>query len=611
MGAVSLWVAGTEVAKDDREGLEWSSVSPGGDDTLSVLIKCTSSLFTTLGGLPEEWALVEVRSATADILWTGFLGKPELKIEFGSFVGFRINALGFQYAALVHPFKVHRVYGPASLGDTSTTKTITTSIIDAIDHARTLVPQIIGTSYDSFVGINFEEDTESFFGKTANIVWDTVNNFVSYLGNYLHWHVYSIAGVVSLEFRSHSGNPDMWEAGRAKDMSLEFDAREVVWECTVAWGGEQLYTETAAVPALSAGVGHTQSKVLNLESEVKTQQQADQIAASVVTKLNVHRITGGSITIDGPIIGDAFMDLYPEYIRAGKAILVTIPAAADPYHTVDEGGVIDGIMYIRRCSYSEDSCEARLSPSVLTDEARSLRMLPYQGPWMSWATSFGVFNVPPRIDRLNFIGSTPDPNRNPNLTPIVGSMIPTGYKTDGDHDFGETGVMLDPRSQPKNVVTANYSITGLITSAGPPIVYATIKDEDFAIFQAVPEMVVERIQLLGDVSGSITIRFDKFTRLSETTTTNFLAPVSLTAAQFGETIIASSDPAPGDPETRKLFRTGDWIIINIDGDATSIKKLGIAILGRKISESYAPPTQGPTWVKRPASPSWPHLKGWS
>ena len=61
----------------------------------------------------------------------------------------------------------------------------------------------------------------------------------------------------------------------------------------------------------------------------------------------------------------------------------------------------------------------------------------------------------------------------------------------------------------------------------------------------------------------------------------------------------------------KTFRTGDLIIINVIAPApTNVKKLAVGIFGRKIWESHMPPTQGPNWVNRPASPSWPHDTGW-
>lgn len=572
-------------------------------------VDCKSSFFTDLGGLPEQRRNVEVRSEFGDILWTGWVAKPIIKVARGVFQGFHLEADGYQYAGMTEPFEVHQVYGPASLGDTSTAKLVTSNILEAMDHARAQLAGAITNTRFPMDSINFEEDTDSFFRRTAVDVWNTCNNELGYIGNPLFWQVYSIDNVVTLEFLPHSGGPDYFEQGRAKDMALEFDANEVIWRCAVDFGGEQLYAATVP-PTIATST--TQSKVVSLETEIRRMTQARQVAESIVAKLSPVRITGGHITIDQPINTAGCSNMPPSWLRSGRVIIVSIPVDAEPYNTYDTGGGIDGLMYIRSCAFDEDSCTTTLSASPYTDNAKAARVLPFQStPGLTWGAEFGIFNPPPKMDKIPFVGSTPDPNRNPDLTPIIGSMIPTGYRTDGQHDFGPTGAVFDPKEVPKEVVTANYWITGLITAAGPPPVYATIPIEQNAVIQAVPEMVVERIELLGDVIGSITLRFDKFIQATQTTTANYLAPVTLSSQRFSQTVILSSDPALGDPDNRKQFRTGDFIIIHVDVAAVNLTKLAIAIFGRKIWESFMPPTQGPNWVKRPASPSYPQSAGWA
>lgn len=613
MGQVRLYVDDIEIPKDDREGLTWSSTAPGGDDTLSVLVKCDSDFFDD--GLPLQRVHVEVRSADTDeILWVGWLRKPRIQLERGSFVGLRLEAEGYQYSGLVEPFEEHVVYGPPSVGSTSVDKVNTSDIVDAIDHARTQkTPLIVNTHYMD-PGFNLDEDSESFFGRTAVDVWNTMQSLMGYISNPLDWQVYAVDNQVTLQFFPHGGTPDYFEDGTSESADLEFDANDIIWRCAVAFGGEQNYVAPASPVTPAIATPYTQGKVINLEAEAKSLFQVTQVAEAVVSQLNRVRITGGTITIDGPIRAVACADLGPEFLRAGRMIDVVIPATAAPYHTdqPEVGGEISGFMYIRRCSFSEDDCKATLSPSPYTEEGKALRMLPFQStPGLTWGIAFGTFNPPPRTEKLPYVGSTPDPARvNPNLTPIVGSMIPTGYKTDSQHDFGPTGGIYDPKSIPKNVVTANYNVEGLITDPGPPIVRDVLRDEDNVLRVMIPEMVVERIALLGDVSGSITVRFHKFARDTETTSTNFIGPASLSSEIYNETVVASADPDPGDPDTRKIFHQGDWCIVDIDGDATNITKLGIGFIGRKISESYAPPTQGPTWVQRPGSPSYPHNAGY-
>lgn len=610
-GAVALWVDGEEVPRKDRKALRYGSVVPGGDNHLSVDIDCRSAFFTALGGLPLERTNVEVRSELDDILWTGWVAKPVVRVVRGTFQGFQLEADGYQYSGLVEPFEEHQVYGPVGVGATSLDKVVTVSVIDAIDHARTQkTPLITGTRY-ALGAINLDEDTESFFRKTAVDVWNTMNALTSYIGNPLFWQVYSQDNLVTLEFFPHGGGADYFEQGRAKDMTLEFDADEVIWRCGVDFGGEQTFFSDPATPAIVTP--YTQSKVISLEAEARSLNQVTLLANKVVSDLNRRRITGGRITIDQPINAVGCANMPPSWLRAGRMIEVTIPDTAQPYHTLDVGGPISGLMYIRSCEFSEDDCTAQLSASPWTDDAKAARTLPFQStPGLTWGVAFGTFNPPPRVEKLPFVGSTPDPSRTPDLTPIVGSVIPTGYRTDGQHDFGPTGAVLDPKEVPKEVVTANYFLTGLITAAGPPPEYAVIPAEDNVLAQAIPEMAVERIELLSveGGAGSITLRFDKFTRLSETITTNYLPTASLASELFSETVIASADPDPGDPETRKLFRTGDFIIIHVNPTPTNIKKLSVAIFGRKIWESFMPPTQGPNWVKRPASPSYPHNSGW-
>lgn len=613
-GAVSLWVDGEEVPRDDRKGLRYGSVVPGGDNHLSVDIDCRSAFFTALGGLPAERTNVEVKSELGDILWTGWVAKPVVRVAKGAFQGIRLEADGYQYSGLVEPFEDHQVYGPVGVGATSLTKLVTGNVIDAMDHARTQKTPLITNTRYALGAINFDEDTESFFRRTAVDVWNTVNAMISYIGNPMFWQVYSIDNLVTLEFFPHGGGADYFEQGRAKDMSLEFDADEVVWRAGVDFGGEQVFfADAAGGPAIATP--YTQSKVVSLEAEAHSLLQVTLLAEKIVSDLNRRRITGGSITIDQPINTTGCANMPPSWLRAGRMIEVTIPQDAEPYHTADVGGPISGLMYIRSCEFSEDDCTAQLSASPWTDEAKAARVLPFQStPGLTWGVTFGTFNPPPRVEKLPFVGSTPDPSRTPTLTPIVGSVIPTGYRSDGQHDYGPAGVVLDPRSQPKEVVSANYWVTGLITAAGPPPTYAVIPLEDAVIAQAIPEMVVERIELLAALGGpgSITLSFDKFVRSTETTSPLYLPNASLSSETFSETIVASADPGPGDPDNRLQFRTGDFIIINVIAPApVNIKKLSVAIFGRKIWESHMPPTQGPNWVKRPATTSWPHNAGWN
>lgn len=616
MGAVSLWIGDVEVPREDREGLEWSSVVPGGDDRLSVTVKCDSAFFAA--GVPLQRAHVEVRSETNDGLWVGWLRKPNFHIVYGKFVGLVFEAEGYQYSGLVWPFEDHVVYGPASVGSTSIAKVNTASIVDAIDHARTQkTPLITNTKYLT-TGFNLDEDSESFFGRTAVDVWNVMNNLMGFISNPLFWQVYSIDNLITLEFFAHPGVADYWERGKAKEMNLEFDANDVVWRCVVAFGGEQTYIAPALSVTPAIATPYTQGKVLNLEAEARSLFQVTQVGESVVSNLNVVRITGGTVTIDEPLDGPGCLDVGPEYLRAGRMIDVTIPLTAAPYNTnnTDPPGTVSGFMYIRRCSYSEEGCEASLSASPYTDEAKAIRMLPFQmTPGLTWGIAFGSFNPPPRGPSWYAGDTTPPVRADTDLTPITGSMVATGYRTDTKHDYGSTGGIHDPRTIPKNVVTANYNIEGLITDPGVPGVTPPTQDiirsETNVLRVMIPEMVVERIALLGSVSGSITIRFHKFARDTETTSTNFIGPASLSTEQYYETVVSGSeDPAPGDLDTRKIFHQGDWCVIDVDGDATAIKKLGIGFIGRKISESYAPPTQGPGWVNRPASPTYPHAAGY-
>lgn len=605
---VALYIDDVEVPRDDRKGLSWSSVVPGGDDRLSVDVTCRSEFFDS--GVPLQRSHVKLLSAEGDELWVGWLRKPVIQIEEGGFVGVRLEAEGYQYSGLVEPFEEHQVYGPASVGSSSLDKLVTASVIDAIDHARTQkTPLITATRYMT-TGFNFDEDTESFFQKTAVDVWNTANALMGYIANPLYWQVYSIDNQVTLEFFPHGGTADYFERGRAKRMDLEFDANDVVWRCAVAFGGEQVYIAPASPVTPAIATPYTQGKVLNLEAEVKSLNQVTLVGEQVVSQMNQVRITGGTVVLDAPLDAVACSDLSPEYMRAGRMIELTIPLAASPYNTndTDPPGTISGLMYIRRFDFSEDSCEARLSASPWTDDAKAARMLPFQStPGLTWGIAFGTFNPPPKVDKLWFVGSTPDPSRTPALTPIVGSVIPTGYKTDTQHDYGPAGAVFDPQQIPKEVVVANFSIEGMRDGSG---VLQVITAETNVLREAIPEMVVERIELLADVSGSITVAFHKFIRASETTTSNYLSAASLSSEQFSETVIASADPDPGDPDTRKTFRTGDWLIIDVTGVPVNVKKLGIAVIGRKIWESHMPRTQGPGWVNRPASPSWPHNAGW-
>jgi hypothetical protein len=610
-----LFVGGTEIPRERRHDLEWSSVVPGGDDRCSWNMTCSDAAVVFEGTLPDQ--LIEVRvtgTEVIDILWIGWLRKPRLRVEEGIFTEVVFEAEGYQYSGLVEPFEEHVKYGPASVGSSSLDKVVTTDVTDAMSHARSQkTPAITGEKFLSGAG-NFEEDSESFFGKTAVDVWNTANQILGYFANPLYWQVYAIDGEPTLELFPHGGTPDYFEDGKAKSLDVEFDANDVVWRVVAAFGGTQTYVADDP-PAIATT--YTKSKVLNLETEARSLNNVTNVADGAVAQLNVVRITGGTIVIDKPIRARyCITDLPPEYLRAGRMIDVTIPEEAAPYHTdqPEVGGPISGFLYIKRCSYSEESCEASLSPSAYTDEARALRMIPFQNsPALTWGIAFGTFNTPPRYDKLYPEGTSTIPQRtNPNTEPIIGSMVPTGYKTDSLHDYGPSGAIVDPRSIPKNAAAANFIIEGKRDASNNLTIItdtASLANE-VAAFQPIPEMVVERIVLYSPISGSITLRFHKFNRLTETTTNNFIGPASLTSEQYSETVITSGDPAPGDTDNRSIIAHGDWIIVEVEGDATSITQVGVGIIGRKIVESIAPPQAGPGWVERPASPSYPHDALW-
>lgn len=576
--------AGLVVPKKSRKGLRFTKVLQGGHESATWEVDC--SVLPLKAPYPKYRSEVKIHdNVSGKVAWLGWLKKLTFKTKKKKISSIVFEAEGYYHSCDLRQFGTPVVYGPATTGASTTSKVVVTSIDEAIAHALSqLCPQIMSYRIAD-TGIALTEDTESFQGKSALAVFNTLTPLTYYLSTPYVWKVVPDPdgfGRPHFDFWSLDPVPRYFERSKAEEVNVEFDAADIRNYVRVGWGNNPPIEVPGPGgtmdydPILVDGV--IQEKFVNVGTDFHSTQEVSSFANGLLARENVLRITGGQAIIKNEFIRDGVNNpIHPMLIEAGNVILLELPNL-DPY-TAATG-------LIERVDYDDEACSATLSFTAFDELARNARMLPQNLQRnVVWANAFPPFSPSsPVNDKLPMIGSQLPSAARTSLDARVGGAIVTAAFTDSLHDFGEYGGQVLPENLPINRVDINAQINDV--SVG----------EDRAS-QPVQDCIMDKrrgklsIKAREGETGNITVSIDKFKPSTQTYIRDYLT-ISLTGNNYAEL-----------PIVGKRIEEGDWLIYNVDatgppvppGPASTISRVTVSIQGHKRWPQF-PKYPAPEWV---------------
>lgn len=434
-----------------RTGLRFSHGAPGGNLTASWTVSCDHLADV---GYPQKKSRIAIYDPVRHTyLWRGVLKTPREHLVRGRLSSITFSAVGCAEGSW-RQFPEPTVFGVTDVLSTLNGRQLATDLGEIMKFGLRITPLVNGSQGGIQSGGILTEDTGDYRGHTAPQLWEDVCNLTRSLGTPFIWMVEPDAtGSAALSFFAEVPNPRYWEHGNAKTNDLEVDWSTIANIIYVAFQGKVIQLPPPGDPLDYTATPDEQSAFINVSETIREYNTAQGFAASLYQKWNQSVVTGGQIVLDRDIRTNinGVLEIIPVYeVRAGRGI--QIEKTKTPYHP----GVAMDII-IKTAEYDEDACTMTLSPAVLTEEGKQVRILAIRAEqsqskmtW-SWTDRNMATNILPPPDAISTSmqhqvenwtrGAVADtPGTSPSVSRDVGNG--TAYNADG------TPKSFDPNSVP-------------------------------------------------------------------------------------------------------------------------------------------------------------------